>query len=162
MIPRACDSRFLKIVFDLANGFRVGSARDKIVFALAQPAMKSFPHMLSVFWMMVLKLVAISAYGENAPKLVTCWLRRVAKLVSRMLATADGFESSISLKYNKWTTYAKEWPIHSSPPKKVYKSLVASDKVEWLAAAGGIQREVGIVLVIFLRVCILFVNHSRQ
>ncbi len=78
------------------------------------------------------RLVAKSAGWVNKLERLAAKLeRRVPKLVSRLLATADGFESSISLKYKKWTTYAKERPIHSSPPKKVHKSLIASDKVEW-------------------------------
>jgi hypothetical protein len=44
MVPRACDAKFLKLVFDLAEIF------DLNISAYAQPAMKSIPRMLSQRW----------------------------------------------------------------------------------------------------------------
>jgi len=88
------------------------------------------------------RLVAKSAGWVNKLERLAAKLeRRVPKLVSRLLATADGFESSISLKYKKWTTYAKERPIHSSPPKKFKKYIevlgmlfrVYLDTVDWVS-----------------------------
>ncbi len=55
MVPRACNTRFLKIVFDSAETFKhflVCSASDEMHSAYAQPAMKFVPRMLSIFWMM--------------------------------------------------------------------------------------------------------------
>jgi hypothetical protein len=53
MVPRACNTRFLKIVFDLAENstfkhFRACSACDEIGSQYAQHAMKLVPRMLSV------------------------------------------------------------------------------------------------------------------
>ncbi len=64
MVPRACNTRFLKIIFDSAeifdfetiprmlsqrwNPFGVCSASDKILSAFAQCAMKFVPRMLSI------------------------------------------------------------------------------------------------------------------
>jgi hypothetical protein len=46
--------------------------------------------------------------------------RWVAKLVPRLLATAALWvRIQTSLKNTKWAT--KEWPTHSSPPKKYTK-----------------------------------------
>jgi hypothetical protein len=50
------------------------------------------------------------------------WLSRegwVAKSVARQLATAVLWvRIQTSLKNHKWATLSKEWPTHSSPPKK--------------------------------------------
>jgi hypothetical protein len=47
--------------------------------------------------------------------------RWVAKLVALLLATAALWvRIQTSLKNTKWATYAKEWPTHSSKPKKKY------------------------------------------
>jgi len=43
----------------------------------------------------------------------------VAKLVAHLLATAVGMQTS--LKNTTWATKAKDWPTHSSLPKKIYK-----------------------------------------
>ncbi len=46
----------------------------------------------------------------------------VAKSVARQLATAVLWvRIQTSLKNHKWATKAKEWPTHSSPPKKYTK-----------------------------------------
>ncbi len=43
----------------------------------------------------------------------------VAKAVARKLASAVlWLRIQTSLENHKWATYAKEWPTHSSPPKK--------------------------------------------
>jgi hypothetical protein len=55
---------------------------------------------------------------------VILW-RWLAKLVARLLATAAlGVRIQTSLKNTKWATSAKEWPTHSSPPKKYKKILL--------------------------------------
>ncbi len=102
MVPGACNTRFLTIIFDWPRystykHFGACSASDEIISLFAQPAMKSFPRMLSqrwnafhecsaideirtipcvhsIFWMMFLKRVVISCYAEHAPKLVIRWL----------------------------------------------------------------------------------------
>ncbi len=76
MVPRPCNTRYLKIIFDFATifnfkYFRAGWLCAKIVSAFAQAAMKFVLRMLSLFWMMVLKLVVISTYVEHVGKLVT-------------------------------------------------------------------------------------------
>jgi hypothetical protein len=44
------------------------------------------------------------------------------KLVARLLATDhSGFESRDFSKLQKWATYKKEWPTHSSTPNKYTK-----------------------------------------
>ncbi len=50
VVPRACNTRFLKIVFDSAEifDFRACSASDEIRSAFAQCAMKFVPRMLSM------------------------------------------------------------------------------------------------------------------
>ncbi len=46
------------------------------------------------------------------------------RLVARLLATAALWvRIQTSLKNTKWATEAKEWPTHSSPPKKEEKSF---------------------------------------
>ncbi len=45
-----------------------------MVSALAQPAMKFVPRMLSIFWMMVLKWAFVSFYVKHARKWVSHWL----------------------------------------------------------------------------------------
>ncbi len=46
----------------------------------------------------------------------------MAKSVARQLATAALWvRIQTSLKNRKWATKAKEWPTHSSPPKKYSK-----------------------------------------
>ncbi len=79
MVPKPCNTRYLKIIFDFAmifnvKYFRVGWLCAKILSALTQAAMKFVLRMLSLFWMMVLKLVVISTYVEHVGKLVTRWL----------------------------------------------------------------------------------------
>jgi hypothetical protein len=54
MVPRACNTRFLKIILDSAEIFdfktflRICSVSDEIISTYAQPAFKSLPHMLRV------------------------------------------------------------------------------------------------------------------
>ncbi len=49
-----------------------------------------------------------------------------AKLVAHLLATAaPGSNPDISQK-EKWATEKKEWPTHSSPPKKYTKTIRGS------------------------------------
>ncbi len=48
----------------------------------------------------------------------------MAKSVARQLATAALWVLiQTSLKNHKWATNAKEWPTHSSPPKKYTKKI---------------------------------------
>jgi hypothetical protein len=49
----------------------------------------------------------------------------MAKLVARLLATAVGMQTS--LKNKTWATKAKEWPTHSSLPKKYTKKKRSKD-----------------------------------
>ncbi len=49
----------------------------------------------------------------------------VAKSVACQLATAVLWvRIQTPLKNHKWATYAKEWPTHSSPPKKYTKKCL--------------------------------------
>ncbi len=53
----------------------------------------------------------------------------VAKSVARQLATAVLWvRIQTSLKNHKWATQAKEWPTHSSPPKKYTKKKVLQEE----------------------------------
>jgi hypothetical protein len=58
----------------LRNHILVCSTSDEIRSTYAQPAMKFFTGILSIFSMMILEWVVISLYAEHAQKLVTCWL----------------------------------------------------------------------------------------
>jgi hypothetical protein len=66
MVPRASNTRFLKIVFDSA--FRVCSASDETRSAYAQCAMKFVPCMLSIN--LHVKTVHILPLAEHARKFV--------------------------------------------------------------------------------------------
>ncbi len=56
---------------------------------------------------------------DEVKKTIEGW---VAKSVARQLATAALWvQIQTSFKNHKWATYAKEWPTHSSPPKKYTK-----------------------------------------
>jgi hypothetical protein len=48
----------------------------------------------------------------------------VVNLIASLFATAAHWvQNQTSLKNTKWVTQPKEWPTHSSPPKK-YKKLI--------------------------------------
>ncbi len=84
MVPRACNTRFLKILFDSAeifdfwtfprmlsmrwNRFPVCSACDEISSPYAQCALKFVPRMLSIYW--TCKNVHILPLAEHARKFV--------------------------------------------------------------------------------------------
>jgi hypothetical protein len=73
MVPRACNTRFLKIVFDSAEifdirHFRACSACDEIASAYAQPAMKFVPRMLSII--LHVKTVHILLLAEHTRKFI--------------------------------------------------------------------------------------------
>ncbi len=56
------------------NHFCICSGSDEMRSAHTQPAIKFVPCMLSIFWMMILKLVVISRYSEHERKMITRWL----------------------------------------------------------------------------------------
>jgi hypothetical protein len=61
-------------------------------------------------------------------------LRRwVVRLVTRacMLRQLSGFESRHLSKIQKWASYAKEWPTHSSLQKERRKSKSGITLVSW-------------------------------
>ncbi len=73
MVQRACNTRFVKIIFDSAEifdlkHFRACSARDEIRSAYAQCAMKFFPHMLSIN--LHVKTVHILPLAEHTRKFI--------------------------------------------------------------------------------------------
>ena len=88
VVRRACNTRFLKIVFDSAeifdfqtfphmlsqrrNPFRECSASDKIRSAYAQPEIKFVPRMFSIN--LHVKTVHILPLAEHARKFVPCML----------------------------------------------------------------------------------------
>ncbi len=85
MVPRACYTRFLKIVLDSAEifdfkHFRICSASDEIHSAYAQPAMKFVPRMLSMdlhvktVHILTLDEHARSSYAQCAMKSFPCML----------------------------------------------------------------------------------------
>ncbi len=74
MVPRACNTRFLKILFDSAEMFRVCSACEEIRSGYAQCAMKFVPRMLSMDCTVHVKTVHILPLAEHARKFVPCML----------------------------------------------------------------------------------------
>jgi hypothetical protein len=53
------------------------------------------------------------------------WIREwYGWLSAHLLQQHSGCEPWASLKTHKWATKAKEWPTHSSPPKKILKTLL--------------------------------------
>ncbi len=129
MVPKPCNTRYLKIIFDFATifnskYFRGGWLCAKIVSALVQTAMKFVLRMLSLFWMMVLKLVVISTYVEHVEKLVTRWLsmpknwllvcrtcRKISyllaehtwKLVTRQLSICENHFNTLRLRFHSFS-----------------------------------------------------------
>ncbi len=52
------------------------------------------------------------------------------ELVARLLATAALWvRIQTSLKNTKWATKAKEWPTHSSPPKKHLTKIIQNNYI---------------------------------
>ncbi len=75
MVSRACNKRFLKSYsirpkFSTFEHFRACAASDEIVSSDAQPAMKSFPRMLSQEWN---TFRVCSAYFEMGCDFLLCW-----------------------------------------------------------------------------------------
>jgi hypothetical protein len=58
---------------------------------------------------------------------------QMANLVARLLASAALWvRIQTSLKNTKWATKAKEWPTHSSPPKKYTKTTFFPSQQVWI------------------------------
>ncbi len=138
MVSMACNTRFLKIVFNLAeifdfytfprklkqrwNRFRVCWVSDEICSVYDQSAMKFVPHMLNIFWMMILKWCVISMrenwllIREHARKMVTLdW----ACMKIEILAKIERKDSTLFFEY---------WP-------RLYKVLIEAKQISKLAHA---------------------------
>ncbi len=75
-----------------------------------------------IFWT---HLLQCSKYGDGWLSLGRWVCKFRAKFVAHLLAKATlRVQIQTSPKNTKWATYAKEWPTHSSRPKKYIKNKI--------------------------------------